>query len=1326
MKIFNCLAILSTTLLADPVPEMPTDFPADPTQVIRAAEQATVRRFPDADSVLVDDRIHTRFEADGSDVTWDDEWVKVLTEKGRRSHATVTLDYNERYGDAGVLCLEVVGTNGVTRTIDFARTLKVATDNSGMGANIVDPADKKVSCSIPDLQVGEIRHVRFWRRTRKARMRNAWADANLLEQTQPIFSTVVTVDQPAELPVVHAVVRNPFTNTVTRAEDCSLPRGRRLLKWMTKDVPQAFPEPRMPPFSRCAQTLRLSTVKDWPTVSRWYWSLCEPHLAKTTPGMTNTVAALVGGCSDEAAKIRTLFKFVSQEVRYMGLTLEDDAPGYEPHDVDITFDNRYGVCRDKAALLVSLLRLAGIRAYPVLIHAGAKMDPEVPSPFFNHAIVAVEVPSSKFKVPGSKFQASGEEPSQSLNPEPGTLNLKPGTSYLLMDPTDESTKDLLPAYLSDKSYLVARPEGETLLTSPVASAEANLLRVSSEGSLDANGDALLTTSFAFNGINDTAVRHSLLKKTPEQRRKWFEGVWRGVASGAELLSVEILPSDLRNTEERLTAKTVVRLPEVLLRGRTRDALSLPFATMSLSVVNGILDENTALEKRRFPLVLPCTAATEESLRLTLNDSVGPILSLPVPTILTTPSSSHAPFSFTRTVACTNGVLTARRVMRVEDVNFDVATYDALRNARKEVETAEREGPYFKVRTDEDANVHIREESTVMHFTSPNAWTTTNIVEKEILTYRGKQTSSELNFTYAPSTRSIELVSATVSNRNGKVLSVTPKEINVMDCSWAASAPRYPASKILVVNLPGVEIGSVVRYVVARSVTNAPVAEAFSYPFGGRNPVDYEKVEMHIPEGLDFREKTSRLLAKSLKVTTNAHERVYSWTMRNPLREPDEASQPPSSQWRPCFSVSLADWNDYGSSLVGALAAARGEGSVWVPWSGDSSRTATARAKAKELVADCTAPADRIRALRRFLRKIRVTGPGLFELPFDQAFTAPDRVLSEGYGSRTDYMNLFRVMLEAAGFDCAFALVAGDALGFQGTEEKWRAMPRPGTFGTLVIHAVWRSAGIPFLREKFEFWLSTENDYTPPEASSNFGNAYFDPQTISFGRIAASSPEWVTRDDNFCRMDVRENGAVDFTVRNCTYGSGVGGLRKRFAELLPEMRSRFHQKLLGSLAQNATATSELETDVEGYPFTLSLKAYAEGYAVAKDDCIRLTIDDFTGKVFGVGGERRRSPIGLNGKREVVDTYEIVFPEGYTTIDALPKSFTIHNPRDDKDVWLKHEVSSRIVDRCLHVTVRRCVSRAKATYLGPDLHPFLHDWNRRAAAESARAVSVRKSK
>src|SRR5207244_7456115 len=122
---------------------------------------------------------------------------------------------------------------------------------------------------------------------------------------------------------------------------------------------------------------------------------------------------LTADAKGDMDKIKAVFHHVSNKIRYMGLTPEKDRPGFEPHDVRLTFENKYGVCRDKAALLVSMLRAAGLQAYPVLVSVGSKKDPEVPEPFFNHAIVGVE--------------------------------LKKG-EYVLMDPTAENTKELLPSY----------------------------------------------------------------------------------------------------------------------------------------------------------------------------------------------------------------------------------------------------------------------------------------------------------------------------------------------------------------------------------------------------------------------------------------------------------------------------------------------------------------------------------------------------------------------------------------------------------------------------------------------------------------------------------------------------------------------------------------------------------------------------------------------------------------------------------------------------------------------------------------------------------------
>ena len=101
----------------------------------------------------------------------------------------------------------------------------------------------------------------------------------------------------------------------------------------------------MPPLWNVVQRVMVSTIPDWKFISKWYWELCRPHMEKTTPEMRETVEKLVAGAADRNKKIEAIFQYVSQNIRYMGLTTETVAPGYEPHDVDITFNNKYGVCR---------------------------------------------------------------------------------------------------------------------------------------------------------------------------------------------------------------------------------------------------------------------------------------------------------------------------------------------------------------------------------------------------------------------------------------------------------------------------------------------------------------------------------------------------------------------------------------------------------------------------------------------------------------------------------------------------------------------------------------------------------------------------------------------------------------------------------------------------------------------------------------------------------------------------------------------------------------------------------------------------------------------
>ena len=315
--------------------------------------------------------------------------------------------------------------------VDIAANSKESIDESQMAANISDPNMRVLQVNIPKVDIGDVVHSVTRQTIMRSIMPGQFAEENLLEGGEYIRHMSYEVHAPAGRPLTKIALRDeiPGTVTYTKTQEAD---GGTLHHWEVNNVPRMYEEENMPPYEMVLQRLLVSSTPDWKTISKWYWDLSKPHLDATSPEMKKEVADLTTNATTDMERIKAIFYHVSKSIRYMGLTPEKDRPGYEPHDVCMTFEKKYGVCRDKAALLVSMLNTAGLHAYPVLIDIGAKRDQVVADPFFNHAIVSVQL-------------------------EPG--------KYILMDPTDENTRELLPLSDCNRSYLVCRPEGEDLQTS---------------------------------------------------------------------------------------------------------------------------------------------------------------------------------------------------------------------------------------------------------------------------------------------------------------------------------------------------------------------------------------------------------------------------------------------------------------------------------------------------------------------------------------------------------------------------------------------------------------------------------------------------------------------------------------------------------------------------------------------------------------------------------------------------------------------------------------------------------------------------------------------
>ncbi len=1221
--------------------------------------EVTRERFPDADMVLVDSFDDVAYNPDGTYVSTNTQTIKILTEKGRREESSIEMRYSARYGKAGVVEVKVLGEDGSVRTVDVAATTKEMTDNSSESENIYDPMMKRVVCAIPGVKVGDTLVYKTRRENFASRIKDQWADLFVLEWTCPILKSVVKIKSPAGRPLKSMALRNPLGNVAYK--ETPLADGGVERVWTMLDSPQMFPEPDMPPTHTQVQNLRVSTASDWKEISRWYWEVSLPHLEKTNAAITNKVEEIRAAAHAAAARegreatreelLGAIYKWVAQEIRYMGLTMEDSSPGYAPHDVDITFENRYGVCRDKAALLVAMLRIAGFEAFPVLIHAGAKMDPDVPMPYFNHAIAAV----------------SAE----------GLANAQGAEKYILMDPTNESSRDLLPAYLSDRSYLVARADGETLLTSPTPPAAGNAVKISSEATLDAAGVMLLQSRLSMSGINDNIYRQVLLRRKPEARRKLFERQLSLLASGAELLDLEITPENLQDTAKPLEIRLSARLPEALVKGETRSELLAPLLSRVFGAANWLLDGKTSLDTRKYPLVVDSTAMVEEELRVKSGDTLGKALSLP-PDI-----AIAGPYSYERACSAGEGELTMRRRLAVNAVEFSPEAYRETRERIKEVEAAERRRAVFAKNRFAGANARVYLDKEEVWVASPFDWVVTNTVREQVLTYDGKKKLAELKFSYNPTWKNVELVSAVVSNRSGKVSRISPHEINVFDCTWAAAAPRYPASKSLIVNLPGVEVGSVIEYVVATTITNAPAAFYGKWDFDALEPTD------------------------KITLVLNGEEK----TVEYPHVVPSEPLTADGDLWRDRLVVSSNDFSVAARSLRVAAGVEgyewRGEGAA--PWG------ATAR------------------SIRDWMAKnVRLAGPSLYEAPLAAQLTPVETILKERYACRLDYIRTMCALMKGAGLDAdiVFAsLDAGEASALR--RRDMYEKPNVRAFSQPLCRVRQRICGFLWWGEDRVFYYGTENEYSQPGTSGYEGSHFFDAFEESFGVVEPAGPELASSSESHSTIYVRENGAIDIDCERIVRGGGVAAFRKEYAEMLPEERSRHYQELLGGISQGATATQPLQTDTEGYPATLRFSAFVPDYAIVAGDMLTISLPAFYEQLFPIVGANRANPVGIDAANDAVTTVRVVFPEGYTQFEHVPEGYEFADPVAG-DKWYSHTVETSREEiagpdgkktQRLVAEIRRVRHKSPYAFLPRGYSALLRDWSRIGSERSGRTISVR---
>jgi tetratricopeptide (TPR) repeat protein/transglutaminase-like putative cysteine protease len=460
-------------------------FSADPEVLRKAAEGVTGEDAEKNGVVLILEEATVVFDAQGRATRTERLIYRVVNEAGAEAWSSVEAPWSPWYNERPIIDARVITKDGSVHRLD--------PKSFGTGDADEEPdmySDTRVlSGPLPAIAPGSVVEQLI-----TYHEKNPLSDAGITDRLYfgrniPLQQARLVLEYPASVtlrlnnetkPEIQPVrtEENGVTRLLFEASPvAAVPRG----EW---NAPQSAAQ---------GSYVAYSTGKSWQEVARRSDGIVEKQIGDTS--LAKLTAQVVGDAKEPREIAARILAHVAH-IRYAGVEFGEGS--IVPRPPSSTLSNKYGDCKDKATLVVTMLRQAGVPAHTALLRAGTGYDAEPDLPglgYFNHVIVVTDGP----------------------NP-------------LWMDPTDEYARaGELPEQDQGRLALIARPDSTTLVRVPLSESLANRNVETREFALAEEGHARVVETSEYYGADERSSRRSFAtmdtKARAEQLKKYVEGAY---------------------------------------------------------------------------------------------------------------------------------------------------------------------------------------------------------------------------------------------------------------------------------------------------------------------------------------------------------------------------------------------------------------------------------------------------------------------------------------------------------------------------------------------------------------------------------------------------------------------------------------------------------------------------------------------------------------------------------------------------------------------------------------------------------------------------------
>ena len=513
--------------------------------------------------------------------------VEILTAKGALVWRTIKYDYDPLTAAAEFASVRVVRKDGAVEDFSIAdemdypapaRSIYWGARQKMMNIGRLEPGDaveysifKKGFTYALLADDGDEQYI--------PPMRGQFYDIVPFWNEQPVARKVYCVNLPLGKEMQYEFYQGECSVAVYLNGD------KRLYRFSKTDMFPIKMEPGRVDYFDCAPKLFMSTAKDWQAKSLWFYGVNEDYNSFAShPAAQEKVNALLKGAGTEMDKVSVLTHWVADNMRYSGISM-GQGEGFTLHSTEMNFTDRCGVCKDKAALLISMLRMAGFEAYPAMTMAGSRIE-EIPADHFNHSVAVVKL-------------------SDGL--------------YRLLDPTwVPFTRELWSSAEQQQNYLPGVPEGSGLLCTPTSPPEDHYVRINVRSALSPDGKLTGELTVTAEGQSDRTLRSPFTNGFMSDWKAAMERELLAVSPNAKMISADYgkNPKDYMSGPIRITLK--YEIPAYAFVGRSGEMVCTPLSVRAFNGVKTYLRLGTQPE-RRYGFKDACSRLVELTENITVPD-----------------------------------------------------------------------------------------------------------------------------------------------------------------------------------------------------------------------------------------------------------------------------------------------------------------------------------------------------------------------------------------------------------------------------------------------------------------------------------------------------------------------------------------------------------------------------------------------------------------------------------------------------------------------------------------------------------------------------------